>query len=201
MSASFLTSTHSKMDWQEMVPKYTQKRSDQITPSSSAYTENSENTQTHYLLKNRKRDLLKCLFSVLPTWGRNIFPAPKRSPTTFMPFIRGPSIIFRGRGYFSWFNLASSVSSTMCFSMPLKEKKKEKGGRGEQTSHCIKVNIKEWIREMLKSTNPRISLTEFESCFSSLMQVFIKFVSSQNHNTINPVFILTITVMSFIYNV
>jgi hypothetical protein len=47
-----------------------------------------------------------------------------------MPFIRGPSIIFRGRGYFSPFNLASSVSSTMCFSMPLKEKKKESREKG-----------------------------------------------------------------------
>lgn len=37
----------------------------------------------------------------LITWGRNIFPAPKRSPTTLMPFMRGPSITFRGRGYSS----------------------------------------------------------------------------------------------------
>lgn len=31
-----------------------------------------------------------------PTCGRNIFPAPKRSPTTFMPSISGPSITWIG---------------------------------------------------------------------------------------------------------
>ncbi|SKV98577.1 Uncharacterised protein [Mycobacteroides abscessus subsp. abscessus] len=31
------------------------------------------------------------------TWGRNIFPEPKRSPTTFMPSISGPSITSIGR--------------------------------------------------------------------------------------------------------
>ena len=66
--------------------------------------------------------IVKTTPHLLPTWGRNIFPAPKRSPTTFMPFMRGPSIIFRGRGYFSWFNLASSVSSIICFSIPYLKK-------------------------------------------------------------------------------
>ncbi len=33
----------------------------------------------------------------LTTCGRNILPAPKRSPTTFMPSISGPSITSRGR--------------------------------------------------------------------------------------------------------
>ena len=28
----------------------------------------------------------------LTTWGKNIFPEPNRSPTTFIPSIRGPSI-------------------------------------------------------------------------------------------------------------
>ena len=32
----------------------------------------------------------------LMTWGRNILPAPKRSPTTFMPSMRGPSMISSG---------------------------------------------------------------------------------------------------------
>ena len=32
------------------------------------------------------------------TCGRNIFPAPKRSPTMDMPLIRGPSITLRGLG-------------------------------------------------------------------------------------------------------
>lgn len=57
------------------------------------------------------------------TWGRNIFPAPKRSPTIFIPFIKGPSITFRGLGYFSWFNRASSVSAVTYFSMPWGKKK------------------------------------------------------------------------------
>lgn len=168
MSTNFLTTTHSKDGLARNDFSIYPEKEWSDKQSSSAYTAKSENTQSHYLLKNRKRFVE---ISVLPTWGRNIFPAPKRSPTTFMPFIRGPSIIFRGRGYFSRFNLASSVSSTMCFSMPLKEKKKEKGGVRDQTSDCIKVKIKEWIREMLKSRNPRISLTEFESGFSLLMQV------------------------------
>ena len=34
----------------------------------------------------------------LMTWGRNILPAPKRSPTTFMPSISGPSITVSGLG-------------------------------------------------------------------------------------------------------
>ena len=33
----------------------------------------------------------------LTTCGRNILPAPKRSPTTDMPAIRGPSMTRRGR--------------------------------------------------------------------------------------------------------
>lgn len=64
------------------------------------------------------------LNNILLTWGRNIFPAPKRSPTIFMPFIKGPSIIFRGLGYFSWFNLASSVSAVTYFPMPWIRKRK-----------------------------------------------------------------------------
>lgn len=31
--------------------------------------------------------------AVLTTCGRNIFPAPNSSPTMFIPFIRGPSIM------------------------------------------------------------------------------------------------------------
>ena len=34
------------------------------------------------------------------TCGRNILPAPKRSPTTFMPSISGPSITWIGRSAF-----------------------------------------------------------------------------------------------------
>ena len=51
----------------------------------------------------------------LTTCGRNILPAPKRSPTTFMPAISGPSITWIGRAYC---RRASSVSSTMCVVMP-----------------------------------------------------------------------------------
>jgi hypothetical protein len=50
------------------------------------------------------------------TCGRNILPAPKRSPTTPMPSISGPSMTLSGRPYFS---RASSVSSSMNLSMPL----------------------------------------------------------------------------------
>ena len=50
------------------------------------------------------------------TCGRNILPDPNRSPTTFMPSISGPSITSIGRANSC---RASSVSSTMCASMPL----------------------------------------------------------------------------------
>ena len=52
----------------------------------------------------------------LTTCGRNILPAPKRSPTTLMPSISGPSMTLSGLPYF-W--RASSVSSSMNLSMPL----------------------------------------------------------------------------------
>ena len=35
--------------------------------------------------------------ALLTTWGRNILPAPNRSPTTFIPSISGPSITSIGR--------------------------------------------------------------------------------------------------------
>ena len=48
--------------------------------------------------------------ALLTTWGRNIRPAPNRSPTTFIPAINGPSMTSSGRAATS---RASSVSSTM----------------------------------------------------------------------------------------
>ena len=36
--------------------------------------------------------------ALLTTWGRNILPSPKRSPTTRMPSMRGPSITARAEG-------------------------------------------------------------------------------------------------------
>ena len=48
--------------------------------------------------------------ALFTTCGKNIFPAPNRSPTTFIPAIRGPSITSRGLGYFK---RASSVSVSM----------------------------------------------------------------------------------------
>ena len=44
------------------------------------------------------------------TWGRNIFPSPNKSPTTFMPSISGPSITCKG---LSASRRAASVSSIM----------------------------------------------------------------------------------------
>ena len=49
------------------------------------------------------------------TCGRNILPAPKRSPTTFIPAISGPSMTSSGRAYFS---RASSVSAFTKASIP-----------------------------------------------------------------------------------
>ena len=48
--------------------------------------------------------------ALLTTWGRNIRPAPNRSPTTFIPAISGPSMTSSGRAAA---RRASSVSSTM----------------------------------------------------------------------------------------
>ena len=50
------------------------------------------------------------------TCGRNILPAPNRSPTTFMPSISGPSMTSSGRAAAS---RASSTSAMMNSSMPL----------------------------------------------------------------------------------
>ena len=50
------------------------------------------------------------------TWGRNILPAPKRSPTTRMPAIRGPSMTSSG---FPRSRSASRVSASMCEVSPL----------------------------------------------------------------------------------
>mmetsp|Transcript_22281 Transcript_22281/g.71735 ORF Transcript_22281/g.71735 Transcript_22281/m.71735 type:complete len:206 (+) Transcript_22281:1654-2271(+) len=54
--------------------------------------------------------------ALLITCGRNILPAPNRSPTTFMPFMSGPSITASGAGSF-W--RASSTSCSMKSGMPL----------------------------------------------------------------------------------
>ena len=55
----------------------------------------------------------KSFFSNLlaPLMGKNIFPSPNRSPTTFMPAISGPSITSMG---FSYKCLHSSTSASMC---------------------------------------------------------------------------------------
>ena len=48
--------------------------------------------------------------ALFTTCGKNILPLPKRSPTTFIPSIRGPSITSRGFGYC---RRASSVSASI----------------------------------------------------------------------------------------
>ena len=50
------------------------------------------------------------------TCGKNILPAPNRSPTTLMPAINGPSMTVSGLPYFF---SASSVSALICKSIPL----------------------------------------------------------------------------------
>ena len=53
--------------------------------------------------------------ALFTTWGRNILPAPNKSPTTFIPAIKGPSITSRGRAYCC---LASSVSVSIYSVIP-----------------------------------------------------------------------------------
>ena len=54
------------------------------------------------------------------TWGRNILPAPKRSPTTFIPSISGPSITSIGRPPAAAISARnSSVSASTLASIPL----------------------------------------------------------------------------------
>ena len=48
--------------------------------------------------------------ALFTTCGKNILPAPNRSPTIPIPSINGPSITSSGVGYF---NLASSVSASI----------------------------------------------------------------------------------------
>mmetsp|Transcript_36938 Transcript_36938/g.59360 ORF Transcript_36938/g.59360 Transcript_36938/m.59360 type:complete len:259 (-) Transcript_36938:1212-1988(-) len=74
----------------------------------------------------------------LITCGKNILPAPKRSPTTFMPSMRGPSMICRGLGYAPP-TRHSSVSATQNSSMPL-------------TSACSRRLPTAWLRHALVST-------------------------------------------------
>ena len=70
----------------------------------------------------------------LTTCGRNILPAPNRSPTMFMPSISGPSITLIGRPpACSIFARTSSVSSTMKFVMPC-------------TSACERRSSTGWLR-------------------------------------------------------
>ena len=54
--------------------------------------------------------------ALLTTWGKNILPAPNKSPTILIPDIRGPSITANGLPYLS---RASSVSCSMKSTIPL----------------------------------------------------------------------------------
>ena len=53
--------------------------------------------------------------ALFTTCGRNILPAPNRSPTTFMPSINGPSMTSRGRASAC---RASSTSASTWSAMP-----------------------------------------------------------------------------------
>ena len=64
----------------------------------------------------RMATLFFITLALLTTCGKNIFPLPKRSPTTFIPSINGPSITSKGFGYFC---LASSVSVSIKSVIPL----------------------------------------------------------------------------------
>ncbi len=58
--------------------------------------------------------------ALFTTCGRNILPAPKRSPTTFIPSISGPSITSIGRPPRAWISArSSSVSLSTWLSSPL----------------------------------------------------------------------------------
>ena len=67
------------------------------------------------------------------TWGRNILPAPNRSPTTFMPSISGPSITSIG---LAAARRASSVSSTTYMSMPLTSACSRRLATGQPRHSC-----------------------------------------------------------------
>jgi hypothetical protein len=70
------------------------------------------------LLHERQQPATACFMTRadFTTCGRNILPAPNRSPTTFMPAISGPSMTCSGR---SACCRASSVSASMNSVMPL----------------------------------------------------------------------------------
>ena len=65
--------------------------------------------------------------ALLTTCGRNIFPAPNSSPTTFIPAISGPWMTSSGVGYFC---RASSVSCVDVIDDPLDEGVRQPGFDG-----------------------------------------------------------------------
>jgi hypothetical protein len=75
------------------------------------------------------RDRLLHHARLFTTCGRNILPAPNRSPTTFMPSISGPSMTSSGRPP-SARARASSVSASMKSVMPLTSACSERSSTG-----------------------------------------------------------------------
>ena len=74
-------------------------------PASSSASRNGTSQATAFFMT-------RALFT---TWGRNMRPSPKRSPTTFIPSMRGPSMTLRARPSS---RRAASVSSSTQPSIP-----------------------------------------------------------------------------------
>mmetsp|Transcript_151309 Transcript_151309/g.278964 ORF Transcript_151309/g.278964 Transcript_151309/m.278964 type:complete len:233 (-) Transcript_151309:2460-3158(-) len=100
----------------------------------------------------------------LMTCGRNILPDPKSSPTTFMPFINGPSMTLRGLG--TVFR-HSSVSPSIYSEIPL-------------TRACVRRSLQGRARQELASvccTLPPL-LRASMSAFSEMVRSDIFSVAS-----------------------
>mmetsp|Transcript_68680 Transcript_68680/g.121381 ORF Transcript_68680/g.121381 Transcript_68680/m.121381 type:complete len:284 (+) Transcript_68680:1685-2536(+) len=88
--------------------------------------------------------------ALLITWGRNILPDPKRSPTTFIPFMRGPSITSRG---LEQPLRASSVSPSMNSEMPLTRAcvRRSRTGRSRQEVALVSAAAPPFLRASMSS--------------------------------------------------
>ena len=108
--------------------------------------------------------------ALFTTCGKNILPAPNKSPTKFIPSINGPSITSKGLGYFS---LASSVSASIYSVIPL-------------TKACFKRSSTEASRHFssLSCTLPfafTVSAKAISFSVASLLSLFLfRITSSQS---------------------
>src|SRR6476469_4768582 len=113
--------------------------------------------------------------ALLTTCGRNILPAPKRLPTTFIPFISGPSMIERALGYFV---RASSRSGSRWSMIPFTSACERRSSTGPlrhasfsfavRTSACPLIDSANCVRRSVAAVEQHV-LDELEEVFRDLL--------------------------------